>query len=435
MWAKASDYLDELFFGPPSLGRRPLAITLRILGYPYAVLRDLAGGEINLRAMGLVYATLLTTVPLLAFSFAILKGFGPHRALKPVIFEFFKPLGERAGELTERVMRFADSVSSGLLGSIGLALLLWTLIGTIKKVEDSFNFLWRVDVARGFARRMVEYVALLILGPILLVAFIGLSHVAESSAPIRLFSQYALGEWVMTAGLWLAPYVVVTTIFTILYMFVPNTRVRLVPALIGGVTAGILWAAVGNLFTTLVVFSTSLAIVYAGFAIFIAALVWIYFSWLILLVGAQLSFYVQNPTYLRLGLEDLRLSGVELERLTLKVMYLVGKDHTAGRNHWSSERLATALGLPGMAVAAVVRALERAQLLVATDDGCLIPGRDVGHIALEQIVEVARNQHSGYVVAHDLELPAVQRLSAQIDAAARGCCAQRSLRDLLDEPA
>jgi membrane protein len=439
MWARTSDFLDRLFFGPTSQRRDPLAITLAItlafLRYPYAVLRDLARGEINLRAMGLVYATLLTTVPLLAFSFAILKGFGPHRALKPVIFEFFKPLGDRADELTTRVMQFADSVSSGLLGSIGLALLLWTLVGTVKKLEDSFNFLWRVEVSRGFARRVVEYVALVILAPILLVAFIGLSRIAERSAPVKLFTQYAFGEWVLSVGLWLAPYIAVTAVFTVLYMFVPNTRVRLVPALIGALAAGVVWAAVGNLFTALVVYSTRLAIVYAGFAIFVAALVWIYFSWLILLVGAQLSFYVQNPTYLRLGLEHLHLSGVELERLTLKIMYLIGRDHTAGQVHWTTESLAVALGLPGIAVATAVRGLERAQLLVATGAGQLIPARDVGHIELAQIIEVARNQHSGYVAANPLELPTVARLNAQIDQAIRGCCAQRTLRNLLDEPA
>ena len=102
-----------------------------------------------------------------------------------MIEEFFRPLGEQAPrELTQRVMEFADSVSTGLVGSVGLALLLWTLLGTIKKVEDGFNFVWRVEHARSFARRVTEYVALLIVGPIVVVSFIGLSHRAlDSAAP------------------------------------------------------------------------------------------------------------------------------------------------------------------------------------------------------------------------------------------------------------
>jgi membrane protein len=136
------------------------------LRYPYAILRDLSRGQINLYAMGLVYATLLSLIPLIAFAFAVLKAFGAHRELAPVIEEFFRPLGEKGSlELTQRVMEFADSVSTGLVGSVGLALLLWTLLGTIKKVEDGFNFVWRVEHARSFARRVTEYIALLIVGP------------------------------------------------------------------------------------------------------------------------------------------------------------------------------------------------------------------------------------------------------------------------------
>ena len=219
-------------------------------------------------------------------------------------------------------MEFADSVSTGLVGSLGLALLLWTLLGTIKKVEDGFNFLWRVEQARSFARRVTEYVALLIVGPIVVVSFIGLSHNALETAPPRASAATCRSSsaWSPSAQK-VSPYFMVAAIFTAVYMFVPNTKVKWKPALIGGVTAGILWAAVGNLFTALVVFSTRLTVVYAGFAIIVAALLWTYFGWLILLIGAQLSFYVQNRNYLRMGLTELRLSAVQREQLTLKIMY------------------------------------------------------------------------------------------------------------------
>ncbi len=228
-------------------------------------------------------------------------------------------------ELTDKVMQFADSVSTGVVGSLGLALLLWTLLGTIKKVEDGFNFLWRVEHARSFARRITEYVALLIVGPIVIVSFVGLSHHAMESASAGIIGRYMpFYDRLQAMGLWLAPYVMVTAIFTAVYMFVPNTKVKWKPAIIGGVTAGILWAVVGHLFTALVVYSTRLSVVYAGFALIVAALLWTYFGWLILLIGAQLSFYVQNRNYLRMGLTELRLSVVQREQLTLKVMYLIG---------------------------------------------------------------------------------------------------------------
>ena len=160
-------------FGGASARPGALGATLRLLRYPYAVVRDLSRGEINLRAMGLVYTTLLSLIPLLAFSFAILKIFGGHRDLQPIVYEFFRPVGDAAAaELTSRVMQFANRVSSGVVGSVGLALLAWTLVGTIKKVEDSFNFVWHVDHPRSFARRLAEYTSLLIAGPVLLVGFL-----------------------------------------------------------------------------------------------------------------------------------------------------------------------------------------------------------------------------------------------------------------------
>jgi membrane protein len=176
------NWLDRYLFGEFSEGNTPGGLALRLLRYPYAILRDLSRGQINLYAMGLVYATLLSLIPLLAFAFAILKAFGAHRELEPLILEFFRPVGDHAPELTQRVMQFADNVSTGVVGSLGLALLLWTLLGTIKKVEDGFNFLWRVEHARSFARRVTEYIALLIVGPVVVVGFIGLSHRALDSA-------------------------------------------------------------------------------------------------------------------------------------------------------------------------------------------------------------------------------------------------------------
>ena len=133
MYVAFWNWLDSYLFGEFSEGKTPGGLTLRLLRYPYAILRDLSRGQINLYAMGLVYATLLSLVPLIAFAFAVLKAFGAHRDLQPIIYEFFKPVGASAGELTQRVMDFADRVSTGVVGSLGLALLLWTLLGTIKR--------------------------------------------------------------------------------------------------------------------------------------------------------------------------------------------------------------------------------------------------------------------------------------------------------------
>jgi len=433
MYVAFWNWLDSYLFGEYSEGTTPGALALRVLRYPYAILRDLSRGQINLYAMGLVYATLLSLVPLIAFAFAVLKAFGAHRELQPIIYEFFKPVGASAGELTQRVMDFADRVSTGIVGSLGLALLLWTLLGTIKKVEDSFNFVWRVEHARSFARRVTEYVALLIVGPIVIVSFIALAHNALDTATAGFGRYMPFWDRLTAIALVVSPYVMVTAIFTAVYMFVPNTKVKWLPAAVGGVTAGVLWAAVGKVFTALVVYSTRLTIVYAGFAIIVAALLWTYFGWLILLVGAQLSFYVQNRNYLRLGLTELRLSAVQREQLTLKVMFLIARAYHDGKTRWSVDSLARELGMPGIGISRIVNSLEAAKLVTLTDDEHLLPGRDLGQITLREILDIARNEKAGQVAPRQLKLPSVDAFAAKVDEAWRKSCGDMTLRDLIEE--
>src|SRR6266404_4090026 len=430
IWA----FLDWCFFGPAATRAGLSALLIRTLSYPYAVVRDLWRGEINLRAMGLVYTTLLSLIPLLAFSFAILKVFGAHRDLQPIVYEFFRPVGEQpATQLTGRVMQFADRISSGVVGSVGFVLLAWTLLGTIKKVEDSFNYLWRVEQPRSFARRIAEYLTLLVVGPVLMVVFIGLSQATISSAPLQTVAKMPFLQRLPGTLIALAPYVMVTTFFTGMYMFVPNTRVQWRPALVGAVSAGVLWAAVGKMFTAFVVYSTRLTIVYAGFAFIVAALLWTYLGWLILLAGAQLSFYVQNPTYLRLGLQELRLSCVEIEQLALKMMYFAGRAHLTGGKRWTVNQLARELGLPGIAVAKLAAALEAAGLVLVTDEGELLCAKDIGRVMVNEILEIARNQRSGHFEPRSMPIPAVDRLTAGLDALRRQHCGDLTLRDLVEE--
>jgi membrane protein len=320
-----------------------------------------------------------------------------------------------------------------VIGSVGFALLVWTLLGTIQKVEDSFNYLWRVEQPRSWARRVVEYLSLLIIGPILLVGFLALSRATVGSAINTAVTEIPMLQQLSQQLLKLAPYLMVTGFFTVLYMFVPNTRVHWRPALIGALTAGVLWAAVGKMFTALVVFSARTYIVYAGFAFIVVALLWTYFGWLILLAGTQLSFYIQNPTYLRIGLQPLRLSCAEMEQLALKTMYLVARTHMTGGPRWTINRLSSELGLPGIALAQIGSTLEKAGLLIVTEDDEFVPGRDISRITVQEILQVARNQRSGHSQARGMQIPSVDRLSENLEKAWRDCCAGRTLRDLLDE--
>jgi membrane protein len=213
----------------------------------------------------------------------------------------------------------------------------------------------------------------------------------------------------------------------------PNTRVRLLPALVGALAAGIVWAATGKAFTAMVIYTSRLTLVYAGFAIVVAVFLWTYLGWLILLAGAQLAFYVQNPHYLRVGHAEFRLSNNEQERLALDIMARVAIEHRAGNPPWTLERLSQALALPGFAIAQMSEHLEHTGLLAQADDGKLFPGREISSITLAEIIHAARTRRAGHDPHPRLSAPGVLALQAEMDHAWRDVCGARTLADLISE--
>jgi membrane protein len=421
---------DGLFQKSRNMGP-PWGATLRWLRYPFALTRDWLNGEINVRAMSLAYTTLLSLVPLMVFSFAILKGLGARGDLRFILHEFFRPMGAAATQLTESVLQFVANMRGDLLGSIGLAFLVYTVITTIQKVEASFNFVWRVALPRSFGRRFIEYLSVMILGPILLAVAVGLLGSAEHSplaqwlqavAPLAVTLKI-LGEGV--------PYVIVTIVFTFMYSFIPNTRVEFRAALVGGVTAGIIWALVGKAFTAFLLYSSQMVAVYTGFAIVLTTLIWVYLSWLILLIGAQLAFYLQFPQYLRHGQETIELTGSDREQAGLSIMYLIGRDYGAGKSFWNAGRLAAELDVPGVALTPVLARLERAGLIVATEQEQFVPGRDPEGMLLADILQAVRTLQIGRLTVHIHPVGAAAEVMSEVQEAARERLGTRTLKQLI----
>ena len=142
-----TEKLETLLWDPRTESLRPaLNMLVRLLRFIYAVLRDALTSTLTLRAMGLVYVTILSVVPLIAISFSVLKGFGLHESqLRPFLDTFLEPLGPQGIELTDQVMGFVGNIRGGVLAGVGALLLFYTTVSMIKKVEDSFNYIWRVE--------------------------------------------------------------------------------------------------------------------------------------------------------------------------------------------------------------------------------------------------------------------------------------------------
>jgi membrane protein len=423
----------ELFRPREATLRQPLDLALAVLRYPYALARDLAQGDLNLRAMSLVYTTLLSIVPLLAFALAVLKGLDAHKELEPLIYEFLEPLGDRASELTARVIGFVENIQGGVLGSLGLAFLVWTVISVIQKVEESLNWIWHVERIRSFARRLGEYLSLMVLGPVLMVTALGMIGSLTATRGVQwLLAHEPFGTLLVMVGK-LGPLLVVSLWLAFVYAYVPNTRVRPTVALLAGFVAGAGWVAASAAFAQLAAYSTNLIAVYASFAIVLLALMWVWLNWLILLLGAQLAFYLQHPAYLRSGQREVHATARLRERLALSTMWLVGRSFETGDRKWTLDDLSENLGVPSAALAPVVRALEQAGLLTGTEGEAWVPGRAMDRIGLGEIVDAVRDGRVGRAarLRRANVVPAAEAVGESLDAAIREALGRRTLQDFV----
>jgi len=295
-----------------------------------------------------------------------------------------------------------------------LVLLIYTVVTTIQKVEESFNFVWRVEQPRSVARRFGEYLSVMVVGPVLIAAAIGVfTALSRSDAGITI-THLSAGSRLSNVFKHLTPFMLVSVAFSFVYGFIPNTKVRIQSAVIGGVTAGAIWTAVGILFTRFVASSTQTALIYAGFAIVIVTLIWIYTSWLILLIGAQLSFYVQHPTSLRVGHREVHITPAIQERVGLSVMYLIAHNFKHDTRQWTLSRLSRYLDIPIAVLRPVLNALMNSHLLIITEEEGYVPARDLAEIQLSQVLDAVRNDVHETRTPHLRTIAAADEMAAQI---------------------
>jgi len=413
--------------------RRAAVRTLRIL---QRVVRDLAEGQLTLRAMGLVYTTLLSLVPLIAVSFSVLKAFGVHNQAEPLLARLLAPLGERGAELTDQLVAWVDNMRVGVLGGVGVAFLIFTVLSLIQKIEGAFNYSWHVGRKRKLAKRFGDFLSILLVGPVLIFAALGVAvQVMNTRVVSALLEIQPLGALVRLASQ-LLPFVLAIAAFTFFYVFVPNTKVKLRSAFVGAVLAGIAWQALGWVFGSFVVHAPTFAGIFSGFAIVLLFMIWLYLSWLILLIGASIAFYHQQPEYLGLDRGDVRLSARMRERLALQIMFLVAQRHYEElAAAWSIDELAHRLRLPVDAVGRVLDALESDGLLAVSGDhdDRYLPAKALETLELTEVLAAVRTgEETALLNAERLPSePSVDALGQRIEAAVAGVLGTFTLRDLV----
>lgn len=366
---------------PASRGGR---LMLHLARYAMALARDMVQGEISLRAMSLVYTTLLSLAPLLALAFSLLKALGLHESLAPLLERMLRPLGDQAPVITEHLIGFVDNMKVGVLGFLGVILLVYTSVSMITKVEEAFNFIWKIGRTRAIGQRFSEYLVVLMIGPMLVVAALGLTASLRSNRlvmDLMTIEPFGGGILFLTK---MVPYLLIIAVLTFIYAYIPNTRVSFRAAGVGGLFAGVVWQSASVAFASFVT-NTNYKAIYSGFAVVIVLLLWIYVGWLIIMIGCRLAFYVQNPRFL-VGTVEPPPDSRSAEFLALRLMSLVGRRFQAGQSALGFDDLRCRLGAPDEHLERVAVLLVRLELLAELQPGRrLLPARDLDSYRVDEL--------------------------------------------------
>jgi len=437
---KIDNYLTKKLWGSDldSLGTLR-SCWIKFLRFLYVLLQELFEEQLALRAMGLVYTTLLSVVPLLAVSFSVLKAFGVHTRFEIFLYYFLEPLGDKGVDLSLKIIGFVENVNVSVLGSIGLAMLVYTVMSQIHKVESALNYIWNVKSTRSFEKRFSNYLSVLLVGPVLIFSAIGITgSLMSTSVAQKILAIKSLGNIIYYTGR-LVPYILVSAAFTFIYIFLPNIKVRFTSALTGGLFSGVMWKVTGMLFTSFIVSSAQYSAIYSGFSIMVLSLIWLYWSWFILLVGAKVSYYQQYPRLIYARKDPLSLSNRMKEKLAMLIMFLIGDNFHRNAQHWRLEPLSKRLGLPAVIVLDMLTMLEKKGLIILSleEPPAYLPAKDLETISIGEILDVVRISGDEALAGNKfIAIPEVDGLISQIDDALYRSVENKTLKSLIisDKP-
>lgn len=350
---------------------------------------DAFEGNLDRHARGLVYSTLIAMIPLLVFAVIVLKTLGVHGVLGPTLGRLLEPLGSGGIQLADKLLAVVGNVHIGVLGIFGILLLAFAAVMLLLKIESGLDAAWQVTEARVTFSRTLQYLGLLIAGPVLLFAAFGVTAVLTNKSVVEHLS--IIGDAVPVLGK-ILPYVIAVIAFTLLNLITPNARVRFKPALIAGLAGGVIWQAIGQLYTFLTAQSTQLSAVYSSFAILIMFLTWLYVSWLILLLGARLGFYIQNPLWRRPA-EDLKpFAPASAEASAVDIMLIAAEQYKQDGEPYELGGFVGRLAVPGVRLEPVLDHLVAAGLLRKTKKKAYELVQNPGRITIDRIIDAVRGE-------------------------------------------
>lgn len=400
--------------------------SLRLARLLLAVTRDMQEGHYGQRAASLAYTSLVTFVPLLAISFSVLKGFGVHDALQRPLRAYLAPLGASgAEEAATRIVGFVENVNVGVLGAVGTVLLIFGVVSMLQKMEYAFNDIWRVMRGRSFGKRIRDYLTVVFLAPLSLFLAVAMTTSLQHADYAWKWLKLDLVDTAMENVFAIVPWVLFILAFTAFYIFMPNTRVHVKPAVISATVTAVIWKLLGKLFAAFVVGSANYAAIYSVFAVLALFMIWVYVGWLVILIGASVCYYLQHPSNQPLSRRVRGLSLRMKEKLALQACAAVGHSFYKEQKGLGLTALSTALKTPLQAVEDVVEDLADAGILVLAGSQ-YVPARPFDATTVAEMMQALRaaDEH-GVLQSH--KVAATASVSAVIK------ITDKALHDKLDK--
>ncbi len=343
--------------------------------------RNINGSQLNTRAAALTYNSLLSIVPLLAVLFAIARGFGFQKIVESQLFEYFA--GQR--KVISRAMEFIDKsiafAQGGIFLGIGMILLLYTVIMLLSNIEHNFNTIWRIKKERTLFRKFTDYLALIIIMPVFLICNAGLSILLNSTLDITIIGSLT-GSIIK-----IAPYVITILLFTLLYAYMPNTKVKFSAAFLAGIVSGTCFQIFQMLYISGQFWISKYNAIYGSFAALPLLLLWLQLSWFICLFGVQLSFSYQNVNKFSFEEEITNISRRYKDFVLLMITTLIIKRFEAGGKPYTADQISEKYKIPTQLTSDSIFYLLQVGLIVETPTKdslvcAYIPATDINQITL-----------------------------------------------------
>ena len=407
-----SDFLSkEIWHDPKDAGRLYFFFcqTVRVI---LLTVHGLKNRMILLRASALSYSTLLAIVPLLAIIVSMLKGLGFHARLEQILID---SLAAGHEDLISRIIGYISTTDFKALGAFGTAILIYASVTMISNVERAFNELWGVSQQRTVTRKISNYISFLFLGPFLMVLSTAIIASLSANTIVSALTEFKLFEHFSVLFSRMASHAILWFVLTVIYILLPNTRVKFVPALIAGVICGSLWKWAFGVYMDININVAHYNTIYGTFAVLPVFITWLYISWVIVLCGAQLSCAIQNIRFYQEEMHGADVGCDLKEEMAFHIMLHICSRFHHGLSRSGIEQLSDALTMPARLVREITRKLCDGGLLqeIPGEDMTFQPLKNIGLIRVLDVCHAIRHEGGGDWQAPEREKnPALQALIA-----------------------